>query len=194
MASARISRPLLRLQCRNTSPSRQSGVLPMHWATGRDPAAGGFRLDRQQTVLHREEGRSSPRRDADLFVDMLDVAIGGLWRDAKAIRDLLRKQTACEQTKDFGLARRDARRVRHRDRASLMACGFENSRDGRGVEPALARSSPRTNSPPPASGRASIARWRALPGGTPNRRAALDDGRQSCLALRGKQAASEHAL
>ncbi len=44
-------------------------------------------------MLHRPQGGGGSSRYADLRVDVLDVVVGGLWRDVKAVGDLGRGET-----------------------------------------------------------------------------------------------------
>src|SRR5919197_5286710 len=55
-------------------------------------------------MLHREQGRRRAGRDADLAVGVLDVAVGGLYRDPEYPGDLLGLEAAGELAEDLGLA------------------------------------------------------------------------------------------
>src|SRR5687768_18186327 len=53
------------------------------------PARHGRSGPMEKTMLHREDGCGSPRRDADLRVGVLEVVIRGLRGDAEHAGDLL---------------------------------------------------------------------------------------------------------
>src|SRR4051812_5194818 len=61
-----------------------------------------------QPVAHREERRAGAGGDADLRVDVLDVAVGGLRRDLQLARDLLDRLAARDELEHVELARREA--------------------------------------------------------------------------------------
>src|ERR671918_2720259 len=73
-----------------SSPHRE-GFRARRWSGRLIGSAGGFRqrsrLDEprpwEEAVLHGEQGGSGPGGDADLSVGVLDVAVGGLDRDAE---------------------------------------------------------------------------------------------------------------
>ena len=90
-----------------------------------------------QAMLHREQRGAGARRDADLAVGILDVAIGRLGGDPEPLRDLLGVQSASQQPDDFGFALGQAPGPLHARR--LPARGLEDGADSIRVEAAVAR-------------------------------------------------------
>ena len=58
----------------------------------------------QQVMLDGEEGCASPCRDAELLVDMLDVAVNRFGRDRELLGHLLDGLTTRDQAQDIQLA------------------------------------------------------------------------------------------
>jgi hypothetical protein len=88
-------------------------------------------------VFHREQRRRGARGDAYFAVGVLDVPIGGLDRNSKRPRDVLRLQPAGEHGDYLGLALGEPRRSL--EAWSSLTGGLEHSRDRVGVEPYRAR-------------------------------------------------------
>src|SRR3954451_7112244 len=77
--------------------------------TGRSPrCATGVAVEPDQPVAHRVERRAGPRRDTDLGVDPLQVAVRGLGGDAERAGDLLDRPVTDYLLEHLELARSEA--------------------------------------------------------------------------------------
>jgi hypothetical protein len=96
-----------------------SGVLSGDGFGRRAPGCG-WSLD--DVVLHGPERGRGSRRDADLGVDVLDVVVDGLGRDAEPVGDLASGEALRRETQDVNLASREPARVVRAlaDRASRL--------------------------------------------------------------------------
>src|SRR5262245_48958318 len=63
-----------------------------------------FSLPGRQPVLEREQRRAAPGSHPDLGIEILDVIVGGLRRDAQRLGDLLDRLPAGNQPEHLDLA------------------------------------------------------------------------------------------
>src|ERR671918_519808 len=119
------------------SPHREGSALDGGAGGG---SAGGFRqrsrLDEprpwEEAVLHGEQGGSGPGGDADLPVGVLDVAVGGLDRDAEPPGYLFRLQASCKESEDLGLPFGETGRTL--DARPGLSCGLGHHRNNLRVQ------------------------------------------------------------
>ena len=129
-------------------------------------------LSGEYALLDGEERGGAPGGHADLGVDVLDVVVGGLGRDAEPVG---RPRGWSGRARAGGAPRppgRSARRVRRSPSGPAVAGGGEDPLDGLAVEAAGARPWPAARPRPrPGQARAGAAGPRSWPGSSRPRRA-----------------------
>ena len=124
------------------------------------------------------------RRDADLGVGVLDVAVGGLGRDAERPGDLLGLQAAREQADDLGLALGQPRRAARAAARGCPAASSTAATASASSRPARASAAERLGGPLAAGAPRGAAAARSSRGRRRRRRAARAGRRERAAPTR----------